>query len=390
MSLLASVLLSMTSPAAADDDPLAAMRAACEANPRSCGPLARELGYFGRAEAEAEVRTLYRRACDAGDVTSCVRHAQRLLTARGDAPADARTAVATLERLCRERSGEACRWVGHLSETGGGGRRESDDDAVVSYERACELDDATGCEWAADLYASGAVERADGRERARTLYTRACERGRSAACMARFVDARMAEAPVADVPAVRARAAERCAENDAEACDVLGTLAFAGAGGPRDFGLAATSFRDACARSHARACGRLGMLFLLGHGVHDSLEHARALLEYACAARVGPACYSLVEHFDEELSAGEQIALTTRACEAGVGDGCTWAVSLRHQAGEAASSFEPMIERGCALGSGTACFWHARATYARGLPRDLDEISRTFREACVRGAADAC
>jgi TPR repeat protein len=356
-----------------------------------------------------------RKACAAGDLDACFQLGQDLLVkGNGSAARDPIAASGVFLAACEKGHAGACLELGRLRTQGLGGP--------------------------IDLEAAAAAAR------------EACNRRLEPACAIVALDALFAtgqrrDPGLAHTLAKQSEAATRkgCASNDGMLCALLAELADAGliAGGAaaahgfyeqahrlleprcaRDDGIAClwlskgesqaatTALRRACELGVTRACSGLGGRLLYGLGVDRDATQAIATWKAACAGNDRSACQALCTRFwsgqnvtrDEPAArpfCERALALTTRSCDLGSGEGCA-TLALFYQDGVAVAVDR---ERATAL-SATAlealrseCKGHRSSSctflirlygHGPGAPKDLAAMLEAERLGCASGAAPAC
>jgi hypothetical protein len=102
-----------------------------------------------------------------------------------------------------------------------------------------------------------------------------------------------------------------CNRGDGESCFVLGSLAYAGSGVPKNPTRAMALFNQACSSGWSRGCGALGECY---RAANDT-SRAVAFFEKACRAGIAPSCYAVATIYrsrNDELLAQQRFR---RACE---------------------------------------------------------------------------
>ncbi len=229
----------------ADDDgrAAAAYAEACRGGLfEACGRAAAAEGTGGIDPAE--LRGLYRVACDAGTVEACDYLAGMMLDGIGGPP-DPQAAARLFDRACIGAYADSCV---HLAWMGRGDRGR---DPLRWLERACDLDDA--CVVLGEVHELGMVEGAK-LGAAAEAYQRGC---------------------AADRP---------------DACFRLGGVLSRGAGVARDDAAAARLYQVACEGGHAQACTALARAYEVGAGVHADAAATAHYRKRACTLDPAEGC----------------------------------------------------------------------------------------------------
>jgi TPR repeat protein len=150
--------------------------------------------------------------------------------------------------------------------------------------------------------------------------------------------------------------------------------------------------RPECERGSGDACTRLGWAYARGEGVRAP-DPAAAERAYAAACRFGEpyGCANLaiiLSRDDEPKDPARALTLGVRACDGGVGAGCSVAGFLlfygRGVEADPARAVE-LLERGCAKDDVIACCNLAGAlARGRGTPRDQARAIRIAAAACEK------
>ena len=191
--------------------------------------------------------------------------------------------------------------------------------------------------------------------------------------------------PPAAASAGQGAPAVRCAEGAADACREVGRALVVSAQADR-IRLGAAHVTLACDLGDAPSCGDLGALHALGRGVVYDAERAIALSRRACDAGVGLACSNLAVLLVEEagglapsagLGAGpgrpatEAVRRFRIACDSGAAEGCV-DLAAALEAGVGAGSRRDRegavaaLRRACDLGLAIGCHRLALLTAATG------------------------
>lgn len=133
---------------------------------------------------------------------------------------------------------------------------------------------------------------------------------------------------------------------------------------PRDIE-GADAFHQGCAQRDPRSCAELGRLYGWGIGRAHDPERATELFEAACGAGDALACSWWGDRFVES-DPQQALALYTRACEGGSGEGCRNQYALTEGEGRNA-----ILEGGCLEHQdGRACTWHSQNQVEQELDPD--------------------
>ena len=158
----------------------------------------------------------------------------------------------------------------------------------------------------------------------------------------------------------QATANRACDAGDGDACADLGAGFDAGDFDDPGATRATTAFRRGCELGSALACEHLGVRLLAGPGVEQDVARGLATLQRACDGGATHACHLLASRRCEER---------TSAC----------------------SEARAVLERGCAEGSGGACFWLSTiVTRQASGPADRTRADELARRACRLGVLLAC
>ena len=314
---------------------------------------------------------LSRRRCAAGDPAGCFR-AGWILWPRSDNTVHRAEALALLERACREGSGPACGYLGHLLLEDDERRTES----PAILERACALEDAAGCAHLAYLHATGTLRARDD-ARATALYEQSCALG------------------------------------DAEGCYNVGLNYAQGRGVTSDLGRAVAAYQEGCEGGSAKACTNLGYFHQHGRGVPLDLPVAFARYQQGCegSACSSPnllGCVNVGRAYRDGIGivrdAVKAVAMFTRVCEGDIErdeEGATQmarACALlggMHLGGTAPAADlvrgRVLSVRACDRGDGFGCF-NAATAWVNGLggPVDRALAATYFDHGCKAGDEDSC
>jgi TPR repeat protein len=206
------------------------------------------------------------------------------------------TDPSTCQADCDAGDALACNHAALFAHDGRAGVAQDRVEAARRYRRACELGAGIGC-----YNLQGQIRHADG------------------------VPEDLAEA---DALLARAHLLyERsCAAGGLTWCTNLAGLIQRGEGKPPDQGKARTLYADTCDRGDDLACVELASMMIDGHGGPHDVEGADALLRKTCEAGSGPACHNLALRTEDAGADGGP--LYQKACAAGVMLACR-AVALR-------------------------------------------------------------
>ncbi|MEZ4322754.1 MAG: hypothetical protein R3F61_35125 [Myxococcota bacterium] len=274
---------------------------------------------------EAVAARLYRQACRAGDIASCVglvdliiaertdgsvredRYAFEVACSRGDNATacsvlglallegeslkkDPARARALLKQSCVDKTSPArpCFVLGDLYETGAGGERDRTL-ASTYYRWACAQGWGEACDRRGDLLDSGVGVREDDAE-AVASYQLGCDAGFPNACYKAGV--------ILDEGTNIPRDAKRalglytlgCEKGVGDACLRLGRLHVEGAAGEKDEAAARDAFEKAVALNNVEAHRRLARLLWNGLGGKKDKKRAKALCAAGCQADDPIAC----------------------------------------------------------------------------------------------------
>ena len=83
-----------------------------------------------------------------------------------------------------------------------------------------------------------------------------------------------------------------CRIGDGEACFILASLYYGGAGVPKDYARGAALFRQSCDSGWPRGCGGLGECYTAGAGVDADIAQAIRYFERACKAGIAASCFA--------------------------------------------------------------------------------------------------
>lgn len=304
--------------------------------------------------------------------------------------------VASCRGDCDAGSAEGCFLLGYRFE---GGIEAAQDltRAERLYKRSCGAGFQAGClGWMRLLSTS----EDNGRLAiARQLGQAACVEGYGEGCLrAGLLGEAKGGALIAQGVAMLRRT---CAElSDDSSCTILANLAFSGALGAADLRVAARAYDRTCAGGDPHTCVRLAELSEDGHP--DVLQVARLspgeYFEAACALGLLRACTeSLTRRWATSggaLDAEIQEALRP-LCDVGEADACGVLARLHFMEGEAEGEGDvrarTLYERGCNLGSGSACNSYGMMTAAGlGGARAVSLAYDGFRRGCDMGEHEAC
>ena len=212
----------------------------------ACGRAAAVQGAAGIDPAE--LRSLYRVACDAGAVDACDYLAGMLLDGVGG-PADPQAAARLFDRACIGAYADSCVHLAWM------GRGDHGREPLHWLERACDLDDRA-CVVLGEVHELGLV-----------------------------AGARLGAA---------ADAYQRgCAGDRSDACFHLGGVLARGAGVPRDDAAAARLYEVACDGGYSDACAALALAYTEGVGVSVDATSASHFRGLACRLGSTAACTKL-------------------------------------------------------------------------------------------------
>jgi TPR repeat protein len=259
-----------------------------------------------------------------------------------------------------------------LSYKTGDGVAKSDQRAVQFFKQACDAHSSDGCGYYAGMLILGRGTRAEP-PRALALLRDACGKGSQVACARLGAVYRQGLAGEAvDGAKAETLLKKACGAKELFGCVELATLYGEGATGVEADGwLAAIYLQRACEGGMQEACTALGVLLTIGspddQGPHADRERARALLAKACEGRVAEACNQLGQCYMgglfEPLDA--------------------WGEPNIPKA-------EPVLSRGCELGSAEACYWDAKVMVRMGLLQTDPRVQSKLKPACKGGYKRAC
>jgi hypothetical protein len=161
---------------------------------------------------------------------------------------------------------------------------------MTSCQAACDKGDAKGCAGLGGLLRQGlkAGAASDDGKRASQAFEKACATGEPTACTALGEMLYQGLGVPKDAAASIGHLEKGCEGGDPAGCNDVGLAKLAGP--PPDPAGAAKYFERACNERSSLGCLQLGLLVKAGRGVVKDAARGQALLEKACAAKVGNAC----------------------------------------------------------------------------------------------------
>jgi TPR repeat protein len=291
--------------------------------------------------------TLYRRACDGGELLACYSLGLLLETGRG-VDMDVAGAAALYEAACAKGDARSCSNLGFLLELGDE-VEEDGDRAAALYRKACKGGAMVGCNNLGVAYEEGLILAADV-VRARDLYRQACDGGhvRACTCLAslhtRGCFGGGPEGTCAPAPEDDAALAGLIKAH----CDAAGTPVACAAAGvwlltkdPSDATIV-TVLEKACDGEEQWGCATLATLHRAGlGGLEADPDQAEILAEVACEAGFLQSCRDLGAAFIN----GDGVPKDAKK-------GLAWA---RKGCREDANTFCPDLLYFCAMGLDEAC-----------------------------------
>ena len=267
---------------------------------------------------------LYQAACQSGSAEACAHAGLQL----ADQPAQAKTALAALERSCELQSGAGCAHLAFLYATG---KLVTKDDrrATQLYVRSCDLGDAQGC-FNVGLMADQGRGGARNLPRAVAKYEEACaawKRNRLHEPGYFYEKGIGVKKDAARGVALYQRGCDgtACGPSNLNGCLNVGRAFRDGIGMEKNPSRAASIFQQACDREPdggdpgapriaSRACSLLGALYFEGNGVEKDLTKGRQLSELGCERGDGYGCFNAAV---TEPDLAKAASFLERACQAG-------------------------------------------------------------------------
>jgi len=200
---------------------------------------------------------------------------------------------------------------------------------------------------------------------------------------------------------------EACKKHLAEACTQLGFMRLRGRGGFAPKASDAIGYYEqACALGDADGC--VGAADIYGAGSLGSIEHGKAipLLDQACKAGAGRACYYLAQKYDYALGVENDAARATelytkafaamrKECDTGLGASCDLVGQMQQFGNGTAIDLAAALadyDKGCKANSGDACYDFGYVT-EKGIGRDPDPTAAyaIYERGCkIYDHVDAC
>jgi TPR repeat protein len=289
--------------------------------------------------------------CDKGNPASCGALGTLFLNGGSGAARDATKARSLLAKACDGGNVKSCVNLGILEQSGQGGAKDTTA-AAKHFEQGCKDADAAGCGMLGTLFQSGDGVKKDD-TRAAVLFGQACEGGQDASCAALAVMKRDGVGGAKD-PAKAAELFKRaCDGTDAASCNEFGEIhAF---GPAKNEILAGIMFMRACNRGSAAGCANQGRV-LIG-GMRSDPDGAKRAFEQACIRQSQVGCASLKVLFGDTRPVFPNVAemnTLMRSCAGGNARDCTTSGLLQVASGNKAMGM-PNIDRACIMNDGFAC-----------------------------------
>lgn len=234
-----------------------------------------------------------------------------------------------------------------------------------------------------------------------------CAQGSSAACSA-AAETRMqgAEKDPAAQKQIAADALTQCERLGGSVCDSLAGFSAAGVGTPKDDARAAQLVQKACTTGSAYACFAQGQAEAEEHGA-EGAKAAIGLYTQACAKEIAFACTNLAYAYLRGTGAPADvqrgIAFMDRGCALGDGSACDFlAITNRgtHQGGDPDKAYATPAERdaalrkACDLGGGQSCtqlaFLEGSKVESSGAYEDMDGVLALLQQGCDAESVPAC
>lgn len=254
-----------------------------------------------------------------------------------------------LQRLCNEKVGLACMFVGHHFES-----KNDMSQAKLWHHKGCELGNVYSCSQLGIIYDN--------------------ERNYTQAFM--FY-------------------ATACVGGYMESCANLGNLYQKGQGVEQNGAMALELYVKACEGKEEFGCFNAGVMYGFGKaGVEKDFIKARSYYHKACELGGAEACFNLGVMYENggggKQDSAKALDLYEKACDLGNGFGCNNAGNLyynKQQYGKA----RKLTEKGCELNNGTACYNLALGYHnGEGARQDYKQAKELYGKACDLGYQDGC
>ncbi len=238
------------------------------------------------------------KGCDGGDLVACVNLGAFYQAALGTAK-NRQRASELFKKACDAGNAGGCGEYGTMYLLGRGvpldGKRGQD-----LLTQACEWGELDACSVAADAYTMGFEGIPKNLEKAAATYKRYCDESKiSGACNAYASALAQGLGVKKDAPAAIALFKEIATDTTkydkpyVDAYSDLGAMYEQGVGVMRDYGEAASYYKNGCNAGSLRACAGYARLLADGLGVARDPDKARQLVERGCKVGEGNSCGAL-------------------------------------------------------------------------------------------------
>lgn len=365
---------------------------------------------------EAAARA-YQAACDLGHFQACTNLGDQYL--KGDGVREFRSVALYLyERACAAGNAHACYSLGDLTS-----QDEAEDvrhRSVKLLDWSCNAGHLDACARRADDQLSEGNGDTAG---AAALLKATCADGNEQACLLLSNRLMWGNGMPKDVANAIAALNSGCDANGGEACVRLGTRLETGMDAPKDPVKAASAYDRSCQLGNLDGCEKAARARYFGIGVPVNKTVARSLfedicikddtrchsantmkrapqLEQECTAGDMQRCHDLAEMLNEQnallWNPERAMELYRKACDGDIAVACLQAgqtslVNAAQGGRLQAESALQLIDKGCTLGSGPACYELAER-YAKGTDGFTDDLraARLYARACDLSEAIAC
>jgi TPR repeat protein len=220
----------------------------------------RRLGYLadvgiGIPKDLPRAASLYRAACGGGELNACISLGTFYEFGKGEVAQDFKQAQTLYDRVCKEKNGLGCAYLGDLLGAGKGGEKDPSRAAEL-YQTGCDLGSLESCNSLAIAYSNGTGVAKD-LTRGLSLFRSSCEQGSFSACNnlgVQYVKGEGVEKDLARGVSFYERA---CGGNIAIGCHNLGGMYENGLGVAKDPQKAAELYQKACNLGDSTACANL-------------------------------------------------------------------------------------------------------------------------------------
>lgn len=250
-------------------------------------------GEAAPSQPDESASTLFKRACDRGELSGCWHLAEAIRTGSAQTPTDPIAAAELYDENCRRGEGRSCQFLG-MAALGSGLLPLAPDSTAARQllDRACTLGRSRACSYAGWLFMQGRGGDRDVRNASRTL-SAACEGGEALACSNLGVLLARTQPAAADRGQVLDLYIRACTLGDDRGCVNLSNVVSLQAGQGEAEERASTAYESACDRGSAKGCWYLSQVPSASPSTPQRARRVRSIVEKACALGEKLACSSL-------------------------------------------------------------------------------------------------